>query len=158
MTSVPQDGRRDGDAPDDPQRIDALTLELLTRYDTITVVGASADPRKEAHGVPALMQSLGWRIIPVNPTADEILGERVYRTLADVPEPLGLVDVFRPGPQTPPVVQAAVDAGAQAVWLQLGIASADSRRIAGDAGVDYVEDRCLAIEIRRHALTGPRRA
>lgn len=142
---------------DDSARIDALTLELLTRYDTITFVGASADPAKEAHIVPALMQSLGWRIIPVNPTADRILGERVYRTLADVPGPLGLVDVFRPGPQTPPVAQAAADAGAQALWLQLGIVSAQAREIATGAGLDYVEDRCLAIEIRRHHLTGPTR-
>jgi predicted CoA-binding protein len=141
-----------------PAQIDALTLELLTRYDTITVVGASADPSKEAHSVPALMQRLGWRIIPVNPNASMVLGERSYPTLADVPGPLGLVDVFRPGPQTPPVVQAAVDAGAGAVWLQLGIASAQSRQIAEAAGIDYVEDRCLAIEIRRHALTGPTRS
>jgi predicted CoA-binding protein len=142
---------------DDSARIDALTLELLTRYDTITFVGASADPSKEAHTVPALMQSLGWRIIPINPHADQILGERVYRSLADVPGELGLVDVFRPGPQTPPVAQAAVDAGAQALWLQLGIVSAQAREIATGAGLDYVEDRCLAIEIRRHHLTSPRR-
>lgn len=142
---------------DDSAGIDALTLELLTHYDTITFVGASANPEKEAHSVPALMQSLGWRIIPVNPTATQILGERVYRTLAEVPGPLGLVDVFRPGPQTPPVAQAAVDAGAQAIWLQLGIVSAQAREIATSAGLDYVEDRCLAIEIRRHHLTGPAR-
>lgn len=138
-------------------QIDALTYDLLTRYDTITVVGASADQRKAAGDVPALMQRLGWRIIPVNPTATEILGERCYPTLADVPEPLGLVDVFRPGPQTPPVAQAAVEAGAEALWLQLGIVSEVSRQIAVSAGLDYVEDRCLAIEIRRHGLTGPRR-
>lgn len=142
---------------DDSAGIEALTLELLTRYDTITFVGASANPQKEAHSVPALMQSLGWRIIPINPTADEILGERVYRTLGDVPGPLGLVDVFRPGPQTPPVAQAAVDVGAQAIWLQLGIVSTQAREIATGAGLDYVEDRCLAIEIRRHRLTGPTR-
>lgn len=138
-------------------RIDALTYELLTRYDTITVVGASADQGKPAGEVPALMQRLGWRIIPVNPTATEILGQRCYPTLTDVPGPLGLVDVFRPGPQTPPIAQAAVDAGAQALWLQLGIVSEASRGIALGAGLDYVEDRCLAIEIRRHGLTGPRR-
>jgi predicted CoA-binding protein len=142
---------------EDSARIDALTLELLTRYDTITFVGASADPQKEAHTVPALMQSLGWRIIPVNPTAELILGERVYRTLGEVPGPLGLVDVFRPGPQTPPVAQAAVDAGAEAIWLQLGIVSAQARAIATGAGLDYIEDRCLAIEIRRHGITGPAR-
>jgi predicted CoA-binding protein len=138
-------------------QMDALTLDLLTRYDTITVVGASADLSKAAGEVPALMQRLGWRIIPVNPTATEILGERCYPTLADVPDKLGLVDVFRPGPQTPPIAQAAVDAGAEALWLQLGIASDQSRAIAEAGGLAYVEDRCLAIEIRRHRLAGPRR-
>jgi len=138
-------------------QIDALTYELLSQYDTITVVGASADPSKAANEVPALMQRLGWRIIPVNPRSEEILGERSYPTLHDVPGKLGLVDVFRPGPQTPAVAQAAADAGAAALWLQLGIVSAESRRIAEAAGMRYVEDRCLAIEIRRHHLTGPPR-
>ena len=80
------------------------------------------------------MQRHGWRIIPVNPHADQILGEPVYRTLADVPEQVGLVDVFRPPEQTPDIARQAVAAGATALWLQLGIASAEARGIARTPG------------------------
>ena len=134
---------------------DAVTLHILTTYDTITVVGASGAPAKAAHYVPAHMQQHGWRIVPVNPYRDEILGERVHRTLADVPEQVGLVDVFRPSHRTPDVARQAVAAGATALWLQLGIASAEARDIAVDAGLLYVEDRCLIIEQRRLGLRAP---
>ncbi|MET9327177.1 CoA-binding protein [Tsukamurella sp. NPDC003166] len=128
---------------------DDVVEKILRDYDTITVVGASADPAKAAHDVPAYMQHRGWRIIPVNPHADEILGEKVYRTLADVPEQVGLVDVFRPSEFTPDIARQAVAAGATALWLQLGIRSAEAREIAESAGLLYVEDRCLIIEQRR---------
>jgi|SRR5580704_1586803 predicted CoA-binding protein len=134
---------------------DAIVERILTSYDTITVVGASASPAKDAHTVPAHMQRHGWRIIPVNPHADRILGERVYRTLADVPEQVGLVDVFRPSEQTADIARQAVAAGATALWLQLGIASAEARSIAAAAGLLYVEDRCLIIEQRRLGINAP---
>jgi predicted CoA-binding protein len=101
------------------------------------------------------MQRHGWRIIPVNPHADEILGEQVYRTLGEVPEQVGLVDVFRPAWQAPDIARQAVAAGATALWLQLGIASAEARTIAEGAGLLYVEDRCLVIEQRRLGLEAP---
>lgn len=131
---------------------DAVVEEILRGYDTITVVGASETPFKAAHSVPAFMQRHGWRIIPVNPRAEVILGEPVYRTLGDVPEQVGLVDVFRPSGQTPDIARQAVAARATALWLQLGIASAETRAIAEDAGLLYVENRCLAIEQRRLGL------
>ena len=136
---------------------DALVERILTTYDTITVVGASVAPAKAAHAVPAHMQRHGWRIIPVNPHASTILGEPVYRTLADVPEQVGLVDVFRPPWQAPDIARQAVAAGATALWLQLGIASTAARAIAEDAGLLYVEDRCLIIEQRRLGLDVPAR-
>jgi uncharacterized protein len=135
---------------------DAIVELILTSYDTITVVGASADDAKAAHTVPAHMQRNGWRIIPVNPHADQILGEPVYRTLADVPEQVGLVDVFRPSDQTAEIARQAVAAGATALWLQLGIASQQARSIAEAAGLLYVEDRCLVIEQRRLGRQAPR--
>lgn len=135
---------------------DAIVERILTTYDTITVVGASAAPAKAAHYVPAHMQQHGWRIIPVNPHADVILGERVYRTLRDVPGQIGLVNVFRPSEQTPDVARQAVAAGATALWLQLGIASPESRAIAAEAGLLYVEDRCLIIEQRHLGIKAPR--
>ncbi len=135
--------------------MDAIVEQILTSYDTITVVGASGHAAKAAHNVPAHMQRHGWRIIPVNPHANEILGERVYRTIADIPEQVGLVDVFRPSGQTAEIARQAVAAGATALWLQLGIASATSRAIAEAAGLLYVEDRCLVIEQRRLGLEAP---
>jgi hypothetical protein len=135
---------------------DDIAELILRRYDTITVVGISAYPAKAAFGVPRLMQRHGWRIIPVNPHARQILGEPVYRTLAEVPEQVGLVDVFRPPAATPDIARQAVAAGATALWLQLGIASAEAREIAERAGLLYVEDRCLAIEQRRLGLDAPK--
>lgn len=131
---------------------DELVERILTTYATITVVGASNSPGKAAHYVPAHMQQHGWRIIPVNPAADIILGEPVYRTLAEIPEQVGLVDVFRPSPATPDIAGQAVAAGATALWLQLGIVSAEARRIAEAAGLLYVENRCLIVEQRRLGL------
>lgn len=140
-----------------PGTTDQVVERILRTYDTITVVGASAAPHKAAHTVPAHMQRFGWRIVPVNPHADEILGEPVYRTLADVPKQVGLVDVFRPSAQTPDIARQAVAAGATALWLQLGIASSEARSIATEAGLLYVEDRCLVIEQRRLGLSAPTR-
>jgi uncharacterized protein len=134
---------------------DAIVERILTTYQAITVVGASEDPAKAAHYVPAHMQQHGWRIIPVNPQATEILGEPVYRALSEIPEPVGLVDVFRRSGATPEVARQAVAVGASALWLQLGIASAEARAIAESAGLLYVEDRCLIIEQRRLGLDAP---
>jgi predicted CoA-binding protein len=135
--------------------VDALVERMLRTYDTITVVGASRDPEKAAHQIPKRMQKFGWRIIPVNPYVEELFGEKVYPTLAHVPEPLGLVDVFRPSSDAADVAAQAVAAGATAIWLQQGIISVEARRIADDAGVAYVEDRCLAVERAKLALSAP---
>ena len=127
--------------------------QILADSAVIAVVGASRDPGKAAHSVPLQMQRYGWRVIPVNPTADELFGERVYRSLADIPHPVDLVDVFRPAQEAVEVVRQAVAIGAPAVWLQLGIVSAEARRIATAAGLDYVEDRCLIVERAAAGLT-----
>lgn len=136
---------------------DAIVERILTSYDTITVVGASAHAAKAAHTVARHMQRHGWRIIPVNPHADEILGERVYRLLDDIPEHVGLVDVFRPSGQAADVARQAVAVGATALWLQLGIVSADARAVAEGAGLLYVEDPCLLVEQCRLGLEAPGR-
>ena len=119
--------------------------EILASAKTIAVVGLSRDPAKAAHGVPATLQAHGFRIIPVHPSATELLGEKVYRSLKDIPEPVDLVDVFRPSPEAPGIAADAVAIGAKALWLQQGIVSAGARRIAEDAGLEYVEDRCTAV-------------
>lgn len=109
------------------------------------MVGASRHPDKAAHAVPRQMQRHGWRVIPVNPHADHIWGEQCYPTLRDIPEPVDLVNVFRPSGQAAAVVREAIEIGAKAVWLQQGIVSAQARQIALEAGVDYVEDLCMAV-------------
>lgn len=134
---------------------DSVVERILRTFATITVVGASENPAKAAHYVLARMQSHGWRIIPVNPHADHILGEPVFRTLADVPEQVGLVDVFRPSIQTPDIARQAVAVGATVLWLQQGIMSEEARSIAESAGLLYVEDRCLIVEQRRLGLEAP---
>ena len=126
--------------------------KVLQRSKVIAVVGISRYQHKEAGRVPRQMQMAGYRIIPVNPYADVLLGEKVYRSLEDIPEPVDLVNVFRPSAETPDVVRQAVAIGAKAVWLQLGIASEEARRIAEEAGLDYVENRCIAVEMVRHGL------
>ncbi|MFG3686056.1 CoA-binding protein [Micromonospora sp. NPDC047740] len=127
--------------------------QILADSAVIAVVGASRDPHKAAHQVPAEMQQYGWRIIPVNPTVDELFGEKAYPSLADIPHPVDLVDVFRPAADAVDVVRQAVAVGTPAVWLQLGIVSAEARRIAEEAGIDYVEDRCLIVERAVAGLT-----
>jgi predicted CoA-binding protein len=101
---------------------------------------------KPSHSVPLQMLRFGWRIIPVNPFAEEIFGVKAAAALADVGEPLDLVVVFRPARDAVDVVRQAIAIGAPAVWLQTGIISAEARRLATEAGLDYVENRCLAVE------------
>jgi uncharacterized protein len=120
--------------------------QILAHASVIAVVGASRNPSKPAHSVPLQMLRHGWRIIPVNPFAAEIFGIKTVATLADIDEPVDLVDVFRPAPDAVEVVRQSVAIKAPAVWLQSGIFSAEARRIATEAGIDYVEDRCLAVE------------
>lgn len=120
--------------------------QILAQADVIAVVGASRDPSKPAHSVPLQMLRHGWKIIPVNPFVDEVFGVKTVPTLADLPEPVDLVDIFRPAADAVEIVRQAAAIKAPAVWLQSGIVSAEARRIAIEAGMDYVEDRCLAVE------------
>jgi predicted CoA-binding protein len=119
--------------------------EILEASTTIAVVGASRDPRKAGGSVPAGLQRRGFRIIPINPFADELFGERVYRSLGEVPVKIDIVDVFRPASDAPEIARQAVAVGAKALWLQLDIRSEEARRIAEAAGLDFVEDQCTAV-------------
>jgi predicted CoA-binding protein len=127
--------------------------QILGESVTIAVVGASRDPGKPAHSVPAQMMRHGWRIIPVNPYTDELWGQRAYPVLAEIPEPVDLVNVFRPSAEAADVVRQAVAIGAKAVWLQQDIVSPEARKIAEDAGLDYVEDYCIAVARAAAGLT-----
>jgi predicted CoA-binding protein len=123
--------------------------EILRDARTIAIVGASPRPERPSHGVMRYLLAQGYRVIPVRPLdCDEVLGVPCVPTLADVEEPIDLVDVFRRPEHAPDHAREAVAVGAKALWLQLGIVSPEARRIAVDAGLDYVEDRCTAIEHR----------
>ena len=132
--------------------------EVLERAKTIAVVGASRDPDKAGGSVPFGLQRRGFRIIPINPFADELFGERVYRSLLEVPEKIDLVDVFRPASDAPAIALQAVAVGADALWLQLDIRSEEARRIAEAAGLDYVEDECTAVVSSLHRIKKPNTA
>ena len=123
--------------------------EILRTARTIAVVGASPDPSRTSHGVMRYLQGVGYRCIPVNPNADEVLGERCYASLADVPEPIDLVDVFRRAEYCADVAREAAAAGAPALWLQLGLRSTEARDVAENADMEYVEDACTAVVHRR---------
>ena len=123
-----------------------MIRDLLTSAKTIVVVGLSTQPWKAAHSVPASLKAAGYRVIPVHPSATEILGEKAYRSLLDVPDKVDIVDVFRPADEAPGIAEQAVQIKAGALWLQLGIVSQQARQIAEAGGLAYVEDRCIAVE------------
>jgi len=129
--------------------------EILETATTIAVVGASRDPNKAGGSVPLGLQQRGFRIIPINPFAETLFGERVYRTLSDVPVKIDLVDVFRPAKDAPEIARQAVAIGAKALWLQLDIRSDEARRIAEAAGMDYVEDECTAVVSSLYRIRKP---
>jgi predicted CoA-binding protein len=130
----------------------ASPKDILNYTNTIAVVGASKDPEKAGASIPLALQRHGFRVIGVNPTADMLFGEKAYKTLADIPGKVDLVEVFRPAAEAPDIARQAVAIGARALWLQTGIVSDEARRIAEAAGLDYVEDHCAAVERARYSI------
>ena len=130
--------------------MDPIT-ELLRTARTIAVVGCSPKPHRDSHRVAAYLQRAGYRIVPVNPGFDEILGVPCYPTLGSVPRDveIDIVDVFRRSEHVPPIVDAAVARGVAAVWLQLGVSHPQAEARAREAGLQVVSDRCLKIEHSR---------
>lgn len=128
---------------------------MLRQARVIAVVGMSTDPRKPSHEIPRQMQAAGYRVIPVHPTATEILGEPVHRALRDIPATIDVVNVFRPPIEAPGVVRDAIGVGAWGVWLQRGICSPEAADLAGAAGLAYVEDSCIGVERRRLGVSAP---
>jgi predicted CoA-binding protein len=124
--------------------------EILRETRTIALVGASPRPHRPSHRVMRYLLEAGYRVIPVRPSdCDAVLGVPCVASLAEIEEPIDLVDVFRRSEFAPEIAREAVAAGAKALWLQLGVVSDEARQIAGDAGLDYVEDECTAIVHRR---------
>ena len=124
---------------------------ILGTYHTWAVVGCSPDPRRASHRVARFLQAHGYRVIPVHPGAEELLGERCWPSLTDIPaeEEVEVVDVFRRSELAGRHVDEAIAVGAKAVWLQIGVVDEDAAERARDAGLDVVMDRCPAIELPR---------
>ena len=122
---------------------------ILAQSRTIAVVGLSANWYRPSFFAAKYMQDHGYRIIPVNPTYDEVLGERCYPTIAAIPGPVDMVDCFRKSGEIVPIAREAVAKGAKVLWMQLGVRNDEAARIANDAGLDVVVDRCMKIEHAR---------
>lgn len=129
----------------DPEVITAV----VTGARSVAVLGASPNPARPSHGVAAYLRRAGLRVYPVNPALTELFGVPAYRRLADVPEPVDVVDVFRRPEFTSDIAAEAVAAGAKALWLQLGVVNEEAARTAAAGGLAVVQDRCLAVEHRR---------
>ena len=122
---------------------------ILAQSRTLAVVGLSANWYRPSYFAAKYMQDHGYRIIPVNPSYTEVLGEKCYPEIAAIPEPVDIVDCFRKAEEIPALARAAVAKGAKVLWMQLGIRNDEAARIASDAGLDVVMDRCVKIEHAR---------
>jgi len=131
----------------------AIRTALALR--TWAVIGASPSPARDSNRIASLLKARGYRVIPVNPACDELLGERCYASLPDVPEAVDVVDIFRRSDAAGAHVDEAIAIGARAVWMQLGVIDHDAAERARAAGLEVVMDRCPAIEMPRLGIAGP---
>jgi predicted CoA-binding protein len=116
---------------------------LLTTATTIAMVGASANPEKPSHGIMKRMLAAGYRVIPVNPKETEVLGQKAYAALADIPDAIDIVDVFRRSEDTPGIADEAVAIGAKTLWLQLGVSNEEAAAKAKAGGLTVIMDTCI---------------
>jgi len=140
--------------PDGMKASSDPVAEILRASKTIAVVGLSANPARPSHEVAAYLQRAGYRIIPVNPNVREVLGEKAYARLEDVPEKVDIVDIFRRPEEVGKVVESAMRIGAKVVWMQLGIEDEVSAEMARGRGLAVVEDACLLVEDKRRRRSG----
>ena len=119
---------------------------ILREYKTIAVVGLSAKWNRPSHFAAKYMKEHGYKIVPVNPGYDEILGEKCYPSLLDIPEPVDIVDIFRRSEDVPPIVEDAIKIGAKVVWMQLTVINEAAASRAREAGLEVVMNRCVKIE------------
>jgi predicted CoA-binding protein len=128
---------------------DQMMKDILLSTKTIASVGLSSNPAKESYGIVHYLKSQGYRVIPVNPTADQILGEKSYLDLESIPEKIDVVQVFRKPEDVPPVVESAIKVGAKTVWMQEGIVNEEAAQKAREAGLQVVMDACMRATHRR---------
>lgn len=133
---------------------DQMMKDILLSTKTIASVGLSSNTQKESYWIVSYLKDQGYRVIPINPTADEILGEKAYPDLESVPESIDVVQVFRRPEDVPPVVDSAIKVGAKVVWMQEGIVNEEAAQKARQAGLQVVMDACMRATHRR--LIGPK--
>ena len=141
-----------------PLTTDNDIADLLTNARTIALVGASDNPARASYGVMRFLQEQGYRVIPVNPriTGEHVHGEYIWRELAQIGEPIDIVDIFRKSEEVGPIVDQAIAVGARAVWMQLGVEDAEAAAKAEAAGLKVVENKCLKIELARSGVCAAR--
>jgi predicted CoA-binding protein len=135
--------------------VEEVIRSLLEGRRTWAVVGCSPDPARDSYRIARMLRSRGYEVIPVNPHCDEVLGVRAYPSLADVPQEIEVVDIFRRASEAGRHVDEAIAIGAKAVWMQLGVIDEAAAKRARAAGLDVVMDRCPAIEMPRLGISGP---
>ena len=123
--------------------------DILISSNTVASVGLSSNPQKESYGVVSYLHGQGYKIIPVNPTAGEIMGEKAYPNLSDIPGKVDVVQIFRKSEDVPPVVDEAINIGAKVVWMQEGIVNHEAAKKAEEAGLQVVMDTCMRTTHRR---------
>jgi hypothetical protein len=131
---------------------DSYTDEQIKKFyslKNIVVIGISKNPAKAAHYVPKYLAEKGYNIIPVNPTADKILNKKCYREIAEVPDSVDIVDVFRPSEEVLPVVREAIKKNPKVIWLQEGIHNLEAEELARKSGIEIVFNRCMLAEHQR---------
>jgi len=147
MGTMPQQKSKAKDLNSMP---DLLLMEeircMLRQYKTIAVVGLSPKPARPSYQVASYLQDAGYRVIPVNPGQNEILGQTCYPTLSAIPEPVEIVDIFRKPTEVTGVVEEAVTIGAKVIWMQSGIINQEAANIASQAGLSVIMDRCLKVD------------
>ena len=131
------------------------TKQILEDYKTVAVVGMSKNHSKPANEVPILLHNNGYNIIPINPTADEIDGLKSYKSIADVPEKIEILDVFRPSEDAIEITKQAIarhkeKGDIKVIWLQLGILNDEAKKLAEENGIDFIQDKCMKIEFNKY--------
>ncbi len=128
------------------EKIEPEITEILQNYRVVAVVGLSSDPGRPSYQVAQYLQKHGYRIVPVNPGCQAVLGEKCYPALKDIPFPVEVVDIFRKAEAIPAIVDEAVAVGAKAIWMQLGLEEPRAAQKARQAGLQVVQNRCMKIE------------
>lgn len=131
---------------------DSIT-SILERYKTLAVVGLSSKPTRPSYGVASYMKAHGYRVIPVNPNEQRVLGKKAYATLEEVPEPVEVVVVFRKPEYVPAVVESAIRKGAKVIWMQEGVTHEEAARRAREGGLEVIQDRCILKEHAKRFVT-----